>query len=51
MKSIPQSFLPPARAFGAQVEKTADSAATNFHGRLTQPYSMVGLAGCWHMLN
>jgi hypothetical protein len=31
-------------------EKTADFAATNFHDRFTQPYSIVGLAGCWHML-
>jgi len=51
MISIIQPFLSPARAFGAQVEKTADFAATNFHDCLTQPHSIVGLAGCWHMLH
>ena len=50
MKSILQPFLPPARAFGAQVEKTADSVVTIFYDHSNQPHSIVGLAGCWQML-
>jgi hypothetical protein len=51
MKSIIQPFLPLARAFGAQVKKTADFVITDFYDHFTQPHSIVGLAGCWQMLS